>query len=122
MLRSANKGVLFRAPQNVIEENSDLPVANTYEELKVHIEEAIYKKMSSERYKARGVSSDKKEVHAVVDSMDRGLFLEPSAKSSKTISRETPRATLSMLMGPEQNLSSLIFTTARRVTHLFLGA
>ena len=41
MLRSANKGVLFRAPQNVIEENSDLPVANTYEELKVHIEEAI---------------------------------------------------------------------------------
>ena len=30
--------------------------------------------MSSERYKARGVSSDKKEVHAVVDSMDRGLF------------------------------------------------
>ena len=30
--------------------------------------------MSSERYKARGVSSDKKEVHAVVDSMDRGSF------------------------------------------------
>ena len=30
--------------------------------------------MSSQRYKARGVSSDKKEVHAVVDSMDRGLF------------------------------------------------
>jgi len=30
--------------------------------------------MSSERYQARGVSSDKKEVHAVVDSMDRGLF------------------------------------------------
>ena len=30
--------------------------------------------MSSERYSARGVSSDKKEVHAVVDSMDQGLF------------------------------------------------
>lgn len=30
--------------------------------------------MGSERYQARGVSSDKKEVHAVVDSMDRGLF------------------------------------------------
>jgi phosphoribosylformylglycinamidine cyclo-ligase len=30
--------------------------------------------MSSERYNARGVSPDKKEVHAVVDSMDQGLF------------------------------------------------
>ena len=30
--------------------------------------------MSSERYQARGVSSDKKEVHAVVDHMDQGLF------------------------------------------------
>ena len=30
--------------------------------------------MASQRYESRGVSSDKKEVHDVVDQMDRGLF------------------------------------------------
>lgn len=40
MIRTAHQGILFRAPENVISENPDLPVANTYEELRCRIEEA----------------------------------------------------------------------------------
>jgi len=40
MIRAAHKGILFRAPDNVVAENPDLPVAHTYEELKARIEEA----------------------------------------------------------------------------------
>ena len=34
MLRKANTGILFRPPQNVVNDNPDLPVAGSYDELK----------------------------------------------------------------------------------------
>jgi phosphoserine/homoserine phosphotransferase len=34
MLRKAETGILYRPPQNVINDNSDLPVVNSYDELK----------------------------------------------------------------------------------------
>ncbi|NLV18615.1 MAG: bifunctional phosphoserine phosphatase/homoserine phosphotransferase ThrH [Bacteroidetes bacterium] len=34
MLRNSDAGILFRPPENVIKDNSDLPVTRTYEELK----------------------------------------------------------------------------------------
>lgn len=34
MLRKAEKGVLYRPPQNVIDDNPDLPIVNSYDELK----------------------------------------------------------------------------------------
>ena len=37
MLRQADTGILFNPPQNVIDENSDLPIAKSYEELKEKI-------------------------------------------------------------------------------------
>ena len=40
MIRAAHTGILFRAPDNVIAENPDLPVAHAYEELQARIEEA----------------------------------------------------------------------------------
>ncbi len=39
--------------------------------------------MTSDRYQARGVSADKKEVHKVVDDMDRGLFPGAFCKITK---------------------------------------
>ncbi len=38
MLQQANKGILFRPPQNVIEEFPQLPVTNNYTELKALLE------------------------------------------------------------------------------------
>lgn len=34
MLRKAEKGVLYRPPQNVVDDNPDLPIVNSYDELK----------------------------------------------------------------------------------------
>ena len=34
MLRKADAGILFRPPQNVIDDNPDLPVTVSYDELK----------------------------------------------------------------------------------------
>jgi phosphoserine/homoserine phosphotransferase len=34
MLRKAEKGVLFKPPQNVVNDNPDLPIVNSYDELK----------------------------------------------------------------------------------------
>ena len=34
MLRKAEKGVLYRPPQNVVDDNPDLPIVNSYNELK----------------------------------------------------------------------------------------
>jgi phosphoserine/homoserine phosphotransferase len=41
MLRRADSAILFNPPQNVIDENSDLTVARSYEELKKHIVQLI---------------------------------------------------------------------------------
>lgn len=41
MLRKADKGILFRPPQNVIDDHSDLPVVNSYDELKSLISECV---------------------------------------------------------------------------------
>jgi phosphoserine/homoserine phosphotransferase len=41
MLRRAEKAILFNPPQNVIDENRDLPVVNSYEELKQIIMQII---------------------------------------------------------------------------------
>ena len=38
MIRAAHQGILFKAPNNVISENPDLPTASTYEVLKATIE------------------------------------------------------------------------------------
>ena len=38
MIRAAHQGILFKAPNNVISENPDLPTASTYEVLKAKIE------------------------------------------------------------------------------------
>ena len=40
MIRAANAGILFKSPDNVIQENPDLPTAFTYEELMAEIEKA----------------------------------------------------------------------------------
>ena len=40
MIRAANAGILFRAPENVIRENPDLPTASAYDELMVEIGKA----------------------------------------------------------------------------------
>jgi phosphoserine / homoserine phosphotransferase len=40
MIRAAHQGILFKAPNNVISENPDLPTASTYEVLKVKIKKA----------------------------------------------------------------------------------
>ena len=37
MLRQANAGILYNPPQNVIDENSDLPIVRSYDELKEKI-------------------------------------------------------------------------------------
>lgn len=34
MLRKAEKGILYRPPQNVVDDNPDLPIVNSYNELK----------------------------------------------------------------------------------------
>ena len=41
MLKEAEKGILFRPPDNVIEEFSEFPVAVTYDELKKHIQKIL---------------------------------------------------------------------------------
>ncbi len=41
MIQAADHGILFRPPQNVIEEFPELPVTTTYDELKTHIERII---------------------------------------------------------------------------------
>jgi phosphoserine/homoserine phosphotransferase len=38
MIRAANAGALFHAPQNVIDENPDLPAFNSYDELRAWID------------------------------------------------------------------------------------
>lgn len=43
MLRKAEVGILFRPPQNVINDHSDLPVVNSYEELKNIVSEILEK-------------------------------------------------------------------------------
>ncbi|MCX6335149.1 MAG: bifunctional phosphoserine phosphatase/homoserine phosphotransferase ThrH [Bacteroidia bacterium] len=45
MLRKAETGVLYRPPQNVVIDNSDLPIVNSYEELKELITGEIEKKV-----------------------------------------------------------------------------
>jgi len=40
MLRASNAGILFRAPDNVIEENPDLPTAFNFDALITEIEKA----------------------------------------------------------------------------------
>ena len=40
MLRAAHEGILFKAPNNVITKNPDLPTASTYTELESQIESA----------------------------------------------------------------------------------
>ena len=37
MLRQAEVGLLYNPPQNVIDENSDLPIARSYDELRENI-------------------------------------------------------------------------------------
>ena len=46
MLRKAEVGILYRPPQNVIKDHSDLPVVNSYEELKNIISGFIDKESS----------------------------------------------------------------------------
>ena len=41
MLLKADKGILFRPPQNVIDDFPQLPVVNDYEELKVKLEKYL---------------------------------------------------------------------------------
>jgi phosphoserine / homoserine phosphotransferase len=41
MLRKAEVGILYRPPQNIIDDNNDLPVANSYDELRATIENYI---------------------------------------------------------------------------------
>ena len=41
MLKEAEKGILFRPPDNVIEEFAEFPVAVTYDELKQHIQKIL---------------------------------------------------------------------------------
>ena len=41
MLQTAEHGILFRPPENVIEEYPDFPVTNNYEELKQELEKVI---------------------------------------------------------------------------------
>ena len=41
MLKEAENGILFRPPDNVIEEFTDFPVAVTYDELKKHIQKIL---------------------------------------------------------------------------------
>jgi phosphoserine/homoserine phosphotransferase len=43
MLRKAEAGVLYRPPQNVIDDNRDLPIVNSYDELKEFIIKRIEK-------------------------------------------------------------------------------
>jgi phosphoserine / homoserine phosphotransferase len=43
MLREAEVGILYRPPQNVINDNSDLPIVNSFEELKELISDHIGK-------------------------------------------------------------------------------
>ena len=43
MLRKAEAGILYRPPQNVINDNSDLPVVNSYEELRQVISDILEK-------------------------------------------------------------------------------
>ena len=38
MIRAANAGALFHAPQNVIDENPDLPAFDSYDELRAWID------------------------------------------------------------------------------------
>ena len=38
MIRAANAGALFHAPQNVIDENSDLPAFDSYDKLRAWID------------------------------------------------------------------------------------
>jgi len=40
MIRAANSGALFRAPENVIDENPDLPAFETYDDLRAWIDAA----------------------------------------------------------------------------------
>jgi phosphoserine/homoserine phosphotransferase len=41
MLKEADKGILFRPPENVKDEYPDFPVAYAYEELKVHVQKTL---------------------------------------------------------------------------------
>ncbi|MDY0099342.1 MAG: bifunctional phosphoserine phosphatase/homoserine phosphotransferase ThrH [Bacteroidales bacterium] len=43
MLRKSEKGILYRPPQNVIDDNKDLPVVTSYSQLKVIIQEVLEK-------------------------------------------------------------------------------
>jgi phosphoserine / homoserine phosphotransferase len=43
MLRKAEVGILYRPPQNVVNDHSDLPVVNSYDELKILISEYLEK-------------------------------------------------------------------------------
>ena len=38
MIRAAHRGILFKAPDNVLAENPDLPTASNFDELKTRIE------------------------------------------------------------------------------------
>jgi phosphoserine / homoserine phosphotransferase len=48
MLQEAHAGILFRPPQNVIDEFPDLPVTQEYDTLKTMISEILQKNESSE--------------------------------------------------------------------------
>jgi hypothetical protein len=41
MLRKAEVGILYRPPQNVIDDHNDLPVVNSYDELRDLIEKYL---------------------------------------------------------------------------------
>ena len=60
---------------------------------------------SESRYSKRGVSSSKKEVHDVVDKMDKGLFKGTFVRSPKTCSQKIPKGVmLFILTGQEPSL------------------
>jgi phosphoserine / homoserine phosphotransferase len=45
MIRKADTGVLYRPPQNVIDDNNDLPIVNSYDELKIFISDTLEKQV-----------------------------------------------------------------------------
>jgi len=47
MLRKAEAGILYRPPQNVINDNSDLPAVNSYEELRQVISDILEKEKTN---------------------------------------------------------------------------
>jgi hypothetical protein len=47
MLRKSDVGLLYRPPQNVIDDNSDILVVNSYDELKQVISDYLEKEKSN---------------------------------------------------------------------------